>query len=101
MEIAYERLESVVLKIVRGLYFYEYDVPLPIEASVNCKWLNAKWLQDEARPFVEGLPLGRSQWPGIFQYKCSRVPESPYASIWLFLFFEYAAWWAITTPEPD
>ena len=96
LEIDYARLESVVRKIVKGLYFHEFGEPLVAQAQVESNWLNTRSVASQARPYVERLPHGSRSWPGVFEYRCGRTDEAPDKSIWLMMFFGVGVFWSIT-----
>ncbi|MFQ5752275.1 MAG: hypothetical protein ACE5HI_09785, partial [bacterium] len=96
LEIDYSRLESVVKKIVKGLYYHEYKTVLSEDISVECQWLNAKSFMENARPFIEKLPFSESKYPGVFEYRFARIEDEPTKSAWALLFFDFAIFHAIT-----
>ena len=55
----YPRLDRVVLKIIRGLYFLEFSASLSQNASVQCKWLNMPTLTKETKTFLQHTRLGK------------------------------------------
>ena len=95
-KIDYPRLDRVVLKIIKGLYFLEFSASLSQSASVQCKWLNTPALSEETRTYLQHARLGKHGWPGIFEYKVACVPEQRDKTIWFLLFFDHALWWGIT-----
>jgi hypothetical protein len=95
-KIDYPRLDRVVLKTIKGLYFLEFSLPLAQDASVQCKWLNTPALAADTKSYLQYARLGRHGWPGVFEYKVAYLPEQSDKSIWFMLFFDYALWWGIT-----
>lgn len=96
LDIDYKRLENVVIKIVRGLYYHEYREALIKDIAVVCQWLNTPSFIEGARPHVENLPFAKTQWPGIFEYRFGRSETAPENSLWLMQFFNFATFWAVT-----
>ena len=100
-EVDYKRLDRVVVKIIKGLYFLEYSAPLPQSTSVQCQWLNTPALAEDTKSHLQDTRLGKHGWLGVFEYKVAHVPEQPDRSIWFLLFFDYALWWGITGTWDD
>lgn len=96
LEIDYARLETVVTKIVRGLYYREYSEPLTKEVPIKCQWLNTPSFSKRAESYVKNLPFAETHWPGIFEYKFGRTETAPEKSLWLMRFFSFASFWAVT-----
>jgi len=91
-----KRFEKVVNKILRGLYFFEYNEPIPDNAEIMTLFLNQEEKFKEAGKIANELKLGSRIWNGIFEYKFNRVAESPTESMWLFRFWGYANFWSVT-----
>lgn len=93
------RFARVVSKIVRGLYYHEYQEPIPASTEIICHLLQNSSEVSEVAKFASQLHFGARRWPGIFEYRFNRVAERPENSIWLMRFYEYAVFWAITGSE--
>jgi hypothetical protein len=103
IKIDHPRLERVVEKIVRGLYYREYGNPLPADTEVMTIFLNTEAKFHAAQQYFPELGAGIRMWPGIFEYSRNRLLESPEQSMWLMRFYSWAYFWAITgddTTEP-
>ncbi|HNO75746.1 MAG TPA: hypothetical protein PKG49_09075 [Nitrosomonas mobilis] len=100
VEIDYDRLDSVVKNVVRGLYYEEFGEAIASSAEVECNWLNSHSLFQTTLPHVKDLRFGKI-WPGVFEYRGDRVPEQPSSSIWVMRFFEHAIYWAITGEQEN
>ena len=91
-----KRFESVVNKILKGLYFFEYDHPIPNSAEITTIFLN---LIDDFEPVKRVAPelkFGSRTWDGIFEYRFNRLPDDASGSIWLFRFWGQAYFWSVT-----
>ena len=91
-----ERLEKVVSKIVRGLYYHEYQEALPAAAEVICNFVQRPLAMSPIENIVPELHFGSRKWPGIFEYRFNCVAEKPEASIWLIRFYGCHVFWALT-----
>jgi hypothetical protein len=98
MTIEYDeaRLERVVLKIVRGLYFREQGVPLDPTAEVTCLFVREREHYEAIKQHNHMLRDSPSRWKGIFQYRCGFVPNAPIGSMWLLWFWETHIFWVVT-----
>lgn len=90
------RFDRVVQKIVRGLYYFEYGDALPADTEVMTLFLSTKARFETAVAYAHQLGWGKRQWPGIFEYRCSRVPGTPQGSMWLMRFYGNTHFWAIS-----
>jgi hypothetical protein len=91
-----KRFGSVVNKILKGLYFFEYDQPLPNNAEITTIFMN---LQDNFEPVKRVAPelkFGSKTWNGIFEYRFNRLADDPSGSIWMFRFWGQAYFWSVT-----
>jgi hypothetical protein len=90
------RFEPVVQKIVRGLYYFEYGEVLPPATEVMTLFLSTKARFQTAVGYAHQLDWGKRQWPGIFEYRCGRVPDAPQGSVWLIRCYSNVHFWAIS-----
>ena len=90
------RLESVVSKIVRGLYFFEYGEALPSLVEIVTHFVQSPVDMTPVENVVSQLSFGTRQWPGIFEYRFNRVEEKHDTSIWLIRFYESHIFWSVT-----
>ena len=81
-----KRLEMVVNKILKGLYFFEYNMPFPDNAEITTLYLNHEDKYTAAEETASDLKLGSRIWDGIFEYRFNRLPDNPAGSMWLFRF---------------
>ncbi|HSA85940.1 MAG TPA: HNH endonuclease [Nitrospira sp.] len=98
MTLAFEeqRFDSVVRKIVRGLYYFEYDEALPAKIEVTTLFLSTKARYETAVAYADQLTWGKRQWPGIFEYRCARLPDTQQVSMWLMRYYSNTYFWAIS-----
>ena len=81
------RIERVIRKIIRGLYFAKERTALPLDVEIAVK---AELSQDEFDHYL-GQYSDPDQWFGvgknIFLYKAMRSPERPYETGWLMIWY--------------
>ncbi len=85
------RLERVVKRITRGLYFHHHDVPLPDDCQIIV-WLHIEKDQDNGEKALEMLS-GREIFKignDIFTYLYATAEENKYCSMWFMVFYD--AW---------
>lgn len=90
------RFDRVVQKIVRGVYYYEYGQALLTDTEVITLFLSTKARFETAVGQAHQLAWGKRQWPGIFEYRCGRVPGASQGSMWLIRFYSNTYFWAIS-----
>jgi hypothetical protein len=103
ISVDHPRLERVVEKIVRGLYYYEYGDLMPANVKVMTLFLNTDVMLRAAQQHFRELTAGKRMWSGIFEYCHNRVRESPEQSMWHIRFYACINFWIITgddTTEP-
>jgi hypothetical protein len=93
------RFERVIQKIVRGLYYFEYGEALSPETEIMTLFLSTKARFETAVAYANQLGWGKRQWPGIFEYRCGRVPGVPQESVWLMRCYSNSHFWAISGPD--
>ncbi len=91
-----QRFNSVVRKIVRGLYYFEYGEALPAETEVMTLFLSTKATFETAVGYAHQLGWGKRRWPGIFEYRCARLSDAPQVSMWLMRYYSKTYFWAIS-----
>ena len=90
MAIKYDepRSERVVNKMVRGLYFFEFQKPILSSIEIGSRFAqHASDIPTAIEDIAPSLIFGTRQWPGIFEYRFNRVTEQPEKSIWILRFF--------------
>jgi hypothetical protein len=92
----FPRLEKVVVKIVRGLYYVEHGLPLSRHTIVEALFLRSNREREAAEKYSHMLKDGQRAWPGIFSYRANRVEDYPQGSMWLLQFYDFAAFWALS-----
>lgn len=93
------RFERVIQKTVRGLYYFEYGEALSTETEIMALFLSTKARFETAVAYANQLGWGKRQWPGIFEYRCGRVPDVPQESVWLIRCYSNSHFWAISGPD--
>jgi hypothetical protein len=81
----WKRIENFFIKIVRGLYYFEYQEPLPRSALIRFAMLDDREMIETV---VKNVVTGKRSWSGIFEYKRNRLPAPSYESLWLFLIYD-------------
>lgn len=99
MTIRYDevRLERVVTKIVRGLYFREQGMALDPDAEVMCLFVREREHFEAISQHNHMLKDAEPRWKGIFQYRRGFVPGAPISSMWLLWFWGTHIFWVITS----
>jgi len=90
------RLERVVTKIVRGLYFFEYGDRLHKTSSVQVLYLRSEDHVNLAKAHNHEMRDGSRGWDGVFRYRFNRVATRPQGSLWLLMFYDFAVFMAVT-----
>ena len=83
---SWPKIHSFITKLVKGLYYFEYDEVLPKSAIVQTSehfW----FFSDDLTPFLKISRNGKRCWEGVFEYRTNRVAENPLVSMWMFLFY--------------
>ncbi len=96
---AESRFEKVINKIVRGLYWFEYQVTLPPEIKIITLRMSDSERIDNAKNVAHKLKNGSRNWEGIFRYKYSQLTGSTSESIWLMLLWEHVGFLSYTYDE--
>lgn len=92
----FARLEKVVVKIVKGLYYADHAAALAPHTTVEALFLWPDQQGDVAHKYGHMLQDGRRAWPGIFSYRANRVKDYPQGSMWELRFYDVAAFWALS-----
>lgn len=82
-----DRTWRVVWKIVRGLFFYEYDRFLPENKPTMFKVVHPGEKPPQEFYFIPDTPK-RGQYPGVFDYKYRDFPEVNDVHLWAMLFWD-------------
>ena len=95
------RLARVVEKIIRGIYFFEYNERLDPLIKIAAVFLRSE--EDAAEPmtFNNQLYSGSRDWPDVFEYRFNRVTDKPEDSMWIIRFFGRIVYWAISSNENE
>ena len=91
-----ERINRVVTKIIRGLYYHEYQEALSSSTEIMCHFAQQPSDLSPVEKIVDQLQFGSRGWPDVFEYRFNRVEEKPEASIWLVRFFKTNVFWALS-----
>ncbi len=89
------RLNNVVSKIVKGLYYVEYKEIIPSSQRFDCLFLQTQANYDSAKDYIHMLKGGSKKWTGVFEYKHNRTEEGKPGSMWLLNFYGFATFWII------
>lgn len=82
----WNRIERVISKIVKGLYYFEYNEIMSNNVQIKVAHITYdKKMQDEMKKLL--LLPGKRKWYGIFEYARNRVESAKSNSAWLLLFF--------------
>jgi len=94
-------LAKVVEKIVRGLYFFEYNERLDPAIKIVALFLRSEEDAVEPMKFNNQLHYGSREWPNVFEYRFNRTIEKPEDSMWIIRFFGRIVYWAISSNENE
>jgi hypothetical protein len=101
------RLERIIERIVRGLFYHEFRERIPYEYGVHsfCVTDRLRQFPAETRSFIGDVfpvfnwsPI-RVVQDGVFSYRLSLVPRDPFMSFWLFAFYAKVHFYACVTDE--
>jgi hypothetical protein len=95
------RILKVIEQIVRGLYYFEFDEPLPNSTTFRSQFAQSSEAMAPMELIKHQLKLGARDWPGLFEYRFNRVSERPEASIWIMRFWGVNVFWAITNKKAE
>jgi len=93
------RSAKVIHKIVRGLYYHEYQDPLPLSIEVISHFLQQSSEVSVVEKFAPMLLFGSREWPNLFEYRYNRVTDQPQCSLWVMRFFGKLVFWAVSGNE--
>ena len=96
LEIDTPRLNRIMAKIIRGLFWHEFHQRIPDSYEVLAFWVNslrqsvaaadlAQWIDGIRRLLTGSIEkrIGR----GVFVYRCQHDPNEPLRSVWGLTFF--------------
>lgn len=89
------RIYKVVRKIVRGLYYLEYQEVMPASQDLDCLLIQTQDHFNAAKESTKELKSGSKSWDGIFRYSHNRTEEGRPGSIWLLNFYDFATFWLV------
>jgi hypothetical protein len=95
----WNRIREYVQKLVRGLYYFEYGAPLSVNDEVEV--FDEHYEHADINNLLSITKNGQRAWPGVFEYRCSRVADDPAKSMWLFLFYGVNVFVAMTDKKTE
>ncbi|HTS10407.1 MAG TPA: hypothetical protein VMP68_32885 [Candidatus Eisenbacteria bacterium] len=103
------RVQRVVVRIVRGLFFHHFRKRLPASATVSVvsDWFTPVLPDEEVRACVESvLCLLSVAKPvvigsGVFGYRWRTIEGEPYGSVWWLSFYDHRRFLCWTTQSDD
>jgi hypothetical protein len=107
MVVESRRLDRVITRIIRGLFYHEFGERIPPDYEVRsfCVTDRLRQVPAEARDFIRNVfpifnwsPI-RLVGPGVFAYRVSLMPRDGYTSMWLLAFYEKVHYFACVTRE--
>ena len=93
MKLEKQRIEDVVIRIVRGLLWFHYKVRTGEETKFEL-CLNPK--PDQIHEIVRALPVS-SVGGSVFQYRHGNASDDPESSVWLLRFYRATQFLVFTT----
>ena len=91
-----DRFRNVIVKIVRGLYYLEYAMPISADAVFAATRIHRRELALALSAQRRMLRDGKRSWPGIFRYECNRLASDARGSMWALYFYDTEIFWAIS-----
>lgn len=102
IKIEKKRFDRVAERIIRGLFYHEFGLPLPPNYEVtNC--FSQTGFEDAGK-FLSGTKFAepRSIGEGVFWYTYAMTGEDPYSGVWLQVYYEGLEFLGFTTdPERE
>lgn len=95
LETDWSRVARFAAKLVRGLYWHEFQEPLPLTATIDPPARHFRY-SDDLSQFHECCRPGSKTWPHTFEYQFNRVENSPADSLWMFLLYGGIVWMVFT-----
>ncbi|PCI25112.1 hypothetical protein COB57_02755 [Candidatus Peregrinibacteria bacterium] len=86
IEIDESRIKNVIGKIVKGLYFFEYEKKMASSAKLNIHFLKTSNDFQFVEKQIQYLKPGKRSWAGVFRYMHYKTEENT-DSIWLLDFY--------------
>jgi hypothetical protein len=96
-----KRLEAVVEKIVRGLFYLERGTSAPTNWDIMSLFVTTPANHQSVARFNHMLKPGAHEWPMVFQYRVGFVPDEPEKSMWLLWFWRTHIFWVTARPQPS
>ncbi len=93
------RIENVVCKIVKGLYYHEYNERIPSSINIMSHLIQTQEESNAATKYE--LQFGSRDWPGVFEYRFKRTSRNNEDFIWLMRFYGCIIFWAIGYNENE
>ncbi|MBM3208930.1 hypothetical protein FJZ40_01415 [Candidatus Shapirobacteria bacterium] len=81
------RIDRVVTKIIKGLFFHEFSTTLPEDWIIKIIWITPKVEQEQKLDVMAKQPFWRVIKEDTFAYWVNYVPKS-FQSVWLLDFFK-------------
>ena len=82
----WQRVVVVMDKIVRGLYFFEFEEALPLSTHINCP--DYRTANFNLSGLYGRTKNGKRSWPRIFDYKFSRNEDEHEETVWVLRFYD-------------
>ncbi len=95
IETDWARIATLIGKLVRGLYYFEFDSTLPLSTHIDVPAIYADHLN--LMEFHSVTRRGKRSWPGTFEYKFNQVDGDPSETVWLFRFYTTHIFTAFTS----
>ena len=99
LKLDHDRIDSVIEKIVRGLFYFEYGETLDPQTIVRCRALDTDNVLRAFNPYLSHMRPGKRLWPNVFEYIRNRSKDVPQGSMWFLRFYGKTNYVAITNPD--
>ena len=81
------RIDQVVTKIIKGLFFHEFNITIPEDWTIKIIWITPKVEKEQKLDEIAKQPFWRVIKEDTFAYWVNYVPKN-FQSIWLLDFFK-------------
>ena len=97
----WNRVSMFITKLVRGLYYFEFEKVLPVPTHIDFPHIHAEFLPVSEFKIIPAPRYGKKSWKGIFEYRFGIFEEKPQESIWVFRMYDQNIFIAITCKPED
>ncbi len=92
-----DRIEKVLVRILRGLFYHEFRVPVPVDHKASATF---DQYGERVLPILNKarFPPARQAADGMFRWTYIKVSDQPWASLWIGSFYDKVFFAGIVGP---